>query len=110
MVKRGSARGDLTMMPMLVVPRAVCCSRGEFRHELRGEGCWQLVPGRECADELAVSVCQCADRDDQAIVRATGECRNGRFNLADVPHDQWTQFHSERRRHPLDCGQLADTD
>jgi hypothetical protein len=61
------------------------------------------VPSRECADDLAVSVCQCADCDDQSVVRATCERRNRRSNLADVPHDQGTQFDSEGRRHPLDC-------
>ena len=37
----------------------------------------QSVPGRECADHLAVNDGQCANCDDQAVVRATREFRHG---------------------------------
>jgi hypothetical protein len=37
--------------------------------------------------------------------RERGDCR---FDLAGVAHDNWGQFHCERRCHALYCGQLAD--
>src|SRR5262245_43078912 len=68
------------------------------------------MPGRELADGVAVSIGQCADCDDQAVARATRERRYGWLDLADIAHDEGGQFHSERGRHALDCGQLADPD
>src|SRR5262245_22360879 len=46
----------------------------------------QLMSGRECDDQLAMTLCQGAGRHNQAAIRRARECRDISLNLAGVAH------------------------
>ena len=68
----------------------------------------QFVPGRKRDDQIAMNDRRRARRHDQAAIRGARECRDGALDLAGVAHVDRAHLHPERRRHGLDCGELAD--
>jgi len=65
------------------------------------------VPGRQRDDQIAVSGCRPAPRQDQAATRCARECRDGTLDFAGVAHVDRVDLHPKRRRHGLDDGKLA---
>ena len=68
----------------------------------------QLVPSRQCDDQVAMNRRWRAPRHDQAAIGGARERRDGALDLASVTHADGTQFHAERRRHALDSSELSD--
>jgi hypothetical protein len=69
--------------------------------------CEQFVSGRQCDDQLAMTLRYRAGRDDQAAIRGAREGREGAFDLAGIAHVDRGQLDAERRCHGLDCAELA---
>jgi hypothetical protein len=67
----------------------------------------QPVPGRKGDNQIAMNHRQRAARHDQAAVRPARECGNAALDLASVARLDRAHVHAERRRHSLDCTQLA---
>src|SRR5262245_31019781 len=70
----------------------------------------QPMPGCQCDNQIAMSLLQSARCNDQPAVRTARESLDTRLDLVRVAHDKRSQLHAERRRHPLECGQLTDSD
>ena len=74
-----------------------------------GVDCGQSVPGRQRDDQIAMNRRQRARRHDQAAIRGAREGRDGALDLAGVAHVDRAHLHPERRRHGLDCAELAES-
>jgi hypothetical protein len=70
----------------------------------------QPIPSCEFADDVAVSISQCANCDDQAVVRTTRERGDCRFNLVGVAHDQWVNSTPNDGATPWIAASLSDPD
>jgi hypothetical protein len=68
----------------------------------------QLVSGRQRDDRVAVNHCQRAACQNQASMAGARQVRDVGLDLAGVAHVDGARLHSERRRHRLDDGELAD--
>ena len=70
---------------------------------------WQLVPGRERDDQIAMNRRQRTRRYDQAAIRLARVGHDGALDLGRVTHvDRAHHLHADRQRHVLDDGELAD--
>jgi pimeloyl-ACP methyl ester carboxylesterase len=68
----------------------------------------QLVPRSKRNDQITMNDRRRARRRDDAAIRDARERRNGALDLAGVAHVDRAYLHSERWRHGLNDGELAD--